>query len=75
MTRAAGWETEKFVPDFLTVKVTLHPDTAGPRDHHIVAIVEVKRNDMLRKAAQDGIKLLGHDGGDNPIGFSTNLWT
>ena len=30
---------------------------------------------LLRKAAQDGIKLLGHDGGDNPMGLSTKICT
>ncbi|KAF8224074.1 hypothetical protein L208DRAFT_1381211 [Tricholoma matsutake] len=35
-----GSEVHKFVPDFLTVKVT--PHRSGPRDHCIVAIVEVK---------------------------------
>jgi len=43
---AAGAEDEKFFPDFITVKVT--PQLPGkPRQHLMVAIVEVKRNDKV----------------------------
>ena len=41
---SAGQETEKYVPDFVTVKVI--PQLGDLREHYIVCVVEVKRDDL-----------------------------
>ncbi len=43
---AAGAEDEKFFPDFITIKVTPQPP-GKPRQHLMVAIVEVKQNNKV----------------------------
>ncbi|KIJ89931.1 hypothetical protein K443DRAFT_15677 [Laccaria amethystina LaAM-08-1] len=39
-----GQETNKLLPDFLTVKVILRPSNL-PREYRIITVVELKRND------------------------------
>lgn len=49
-----GVEAGKLVPDFLTVKVS--PQMGGVRDHYIVCIVEIKRNDVTEGKAKIQMK-------------------
>src|SRR5262245_58954231 len=47
----AGLEQFKQFPDFVAVKVTPQPGTE--RDHYIVCVVEVKRDDETEAKAKD----------------------